>query len=285
MHRRQEVHLDDLDAGALALLASASRHIEGEFSGLVAADLGIRGFFVEGADVAEDGGEGGGIGARRAADGALVNLDEFVYVLYTFNVRVRQRFFLGAVEFLLEDGHERLVHQRTLAAAGKARHANETAQRETHVHAFEVVARCALEGEEQAVSRAAGGWNGNAAFALQIIQCNGRADDGVSRRIGIHLLALQEGVQRGVEADLAAIFTGAGPYVHQPVGAEHGLGIVLHHHHRVALVPQSLERGNELAVVLLVQADGRFVQDIEHIHQLGAYLGGQADALAFPSGQ
>ena len=34
-----------------------------------------------------------------------------------------------------------------------------------------------------------------------------------------------------------------------------------------------------------MQADRRLIQDIEHIHQLGAYLGGQADALAFTSGQ
>ena len=103
--------------------------------------------------------------------------------------------------------------------------------------------------------------------------------------IGIHLLVLEQGVQRGVEADFAAILAGAGAYVHQPVGTEHGLRIVFHHHHGVALVSQSLEGGNELAVILLVQADGRFVQDIEHIHQLGAYLGGQADALAFTTGQ
>ena len=60
---------------------------------------------------------------------------------------------------------------------------------------------------------------------------------------------------------------------------------MLHHHHGVALVPQCLEGGYELAVVPLVQADGRLVQDIEHVHQLGANLGGQADALAFAAGK
>ena len=38
-------------------------------------------------------------------------------------------------------------------------------------------------------------------------------------------------------------------------------------------------------VVPLVQADGGLVQNVQHAHQRGADLGGQADALALPAGQ
>ena len=41
----------------------------------------------------------------------------------------------------------------------------------------------------------------------------------------------------------------------------------------------------QLVVVPLVQADAGLVQDIQHAHQGGADLGGQADALALAAGQ
>ena len=53
----------------------------------------------------------------------------------------------------------------------------------------------------------------------------------------------------------------------------------------VAQVPQVLESVQQQVVVPLVQTDRRLVQDIEHPHQRGADLGGQADALALPAGQ
>ena len=92
-------------------------------------------------------------------------------------------------------------------------------------------------------------------------------------------------LHRGVQADASALGTGPGTHVHQPIGAEHGLGIVLHHHDGVSFVAQLLERGDEFAVVPLVQADAGFVQDVEDVHEFGANLGGQADALAFAAGE
>ena len=100
VHGRQEVHLDDFDARAFAFLAAAAGDVEGESARLEAADLGVRRLFEERADVVEDGGEGGGIGARRPADGTLVNLDEFIDVLHPFDGRVRQRALLGPVELV-----------------------------------------------------------------------------------------------------------------------------------------------------------------------------------------
>ena len=47
----------------------------------------------------------------------------------------------------------------------------------------------------------------------------------------------------------------------------------------------SSERVDELAVVALVQADRRLVEDVEHAHQLRADLRGQADALPFAAGE
>ena len=103
--------------------------------------------------------------------------------------------------------------------------------------------------------------------------------------IGIHLFAFQKRLQRGIQAHVAAMLAGAGAHVHQPVCAEHGFCVVLHHHHGVALVPEGLEGSNEFAVVLLVQADRRLIQNVQHIHQFGANLRGQADALTLAAGE
>ncbi len=52
-----------------------------------------------------------------------------------------------------------------------------------------------------------------------------------------------------------------------------------------AEVAQVLERAEQAVVVALVQADGGFVQHVEHAGEAGADLGGQADALAFAARQ
>src|SRR5690606_41917856 len=74
-------------------------------------------------------------------------------------------------------------------------------------------------------------------------------------------------------------------HVDEPVGLEHRLLVVLHDDHRVAEVAQPLERGQELAVVALVQADRRLVEDVDHPGELRADLRGEADALALAAGE
>ena len=74
----QEVHLDLDDAVALAGLAAAALHVEGEAAGLVAARLGFRQAGEPVADRREGAGIGRGVGARRAADRRLVDVDDLV---------------------------------------------------------------------------------------------------------------------------------------------------------------------------------------------------------------
>ena len=54
------------------------------------------------------------------------------------------------------------------------------------------------------------------------------------------------------------------------------------------MLPRSrrcIERADQPLVVALVQADARLVEDVEHTHQAGADLRGQADALRLAAGQ
>ena len=85
--------------------------------------------------------------------------------------------------------------------------------------------------------------------------------------------------------DLTAVLPRPRAYVHHVVGGPNGLLVVLHHDHRVAKVPEALQRLDETTVVPLVEADGRLVQHVQHPDEAAADLGCEADALCLPTGQ
>jgi hypothetical protein len=93
---RQEVHLDALEPVALARLAAAALHVEAEAPRLVAALARFRQHGVEIADGREQAGVGGGIGARRAADGRLVDADHLVDIRDALDGIVRARLLVRA---------------------------------------------------------------------------------------------------------------------------------------------------------------------------------------------
>ena len=73
--------------------------------------------------------------------------------------------------------------------------------------------------------------------------------------------------------------------VHDVVRRKHGVLVMLHHHQGISdirKVPQCFE---ELLVVLLMEADGWLVQNVEHAHQAGTDLGGQPDPLRLAAGK
>ncbi|SCF99209.1 hypothetical protein GA0115255_114852 [Streptomyces sp. Ncost-T6T-2b] len=98
-------------------------------------------------------------------------------------------------------------------------------------------------------------------------------------------LVPQQLLERAGVDDLAAVLTGAGADVHDPVGDLDGVLVVLDDDERVAHVAQPDQGFDQPVVVALVQADGRLVQDVQHADQAGADLGGQPDALGLAAGQ
>ena len=99
---RQEIHLDGLIAIAATGLAAASLDVERETAGLVTTNLGFRQADEQRADVAEHTGIGGWIGARRTADGRLVDTDDLVDVFQTLDAVVGQGCLQRVVEMLGE---------------------------------------------------------------------------------------------------------------------------------------------------------------------------------------
>ena len=117
---RQKIHFDAALAVALASLAASAFHIEAEAAGLVAALARFGQHGEELADRREDAGIGGGIRARRAADGRLVDLDDFVDVLDAEDGAMRAGLFHRAIELGGERAVENIVHERGFAGAGDA---------------------------------------------------------------------------------------------------------------------------------------------------------------------
>ncbi len=63
------------------------------------------------------------------------------------------------------------------------------------------------------------------------------------------------------------------------IGRGDGVFVVLDDDERVAVIAEFDQGFEERGVVARVEADGRFVEHIEHAAQVGAKLGGEADAL------
>ena len=74
------MHLDFNQAVALAGFAAPALNVEGKAARLIATGLGLGQFGEPIADRGKGAGVGGRVGARGAADGALVDVDDFVDV-------------------------------------------------------------------------------------------------------------------------------------------------------------------------------------------------------------
>ena len=174
------------------------------------------------------------------------------------------------VQLVLEHWHERLIDKGRLAAAAHSAHPDEASQGEVHVKVLEVVAASAAQAHGEPVAFTPSLRYLYALETLEVVQ-------GDARRC---VLANLRGA---VVADLSTQLACAGAHVNYPVRLGHGLLVMLHYYHAVALVAEFLKGRYQFMVVLLVQAYGGLVQDVEDVHQLGADLRGEAYALALAS--
>ena len=126
----QEVHLDLDDAVALAGLAAPALDVEREAARPVAARLRLGQAGEPVADRREGAGIGRRVGARRAADRRLVDVDDLVEMLDALDAVMRAGMLARAVQPRGQRLVERLDDQRGLAAAGHAGDAGEGAERD-----------------------------------------------------------------------------------------------------------------------------------------------------------
>ena len=109
--------------------------------GLVAARLGLGQPGEPLADRREGAGVGRRVGARRAADRRLVDVDHLVEVLQALDAVVLARVLARVVELARHRLVERVDQQGGLAAAGHAGDAGEQPERDLGRDVLEVVAR------------------------------------------------------------------------------------------------------------------------------------------------
>src|SRR5262249_47537686 len=73
--------------------------------------------------------------------------------------------------------------------------------------------------------------------------------------------------------------------LYQVIGGADRLLVMLHDYHRIAQIAQPPQRLDHLDIVFGMQPDTRFIQDIEHSHQAGTDLRGEADTLRLAAGE
>src|SRR5881296_2704962 len=156
VHVLEEVHLELLEAVALARLAPPARHIERERAGVEAERPGPGEGGVELPDLVERLDVGHGVRARRPADRLLVDQADPLHVLEAGEGVVDA----GRRELGLErarDGAvERVVDERGLAGARHAADDRERVERNPDRHVLEVVLARAHEDEVAPASAAEG---------------------------------------------------------------------------------------------------------------------------------
>ena len=99
------------------------------------------------------------------------------------------------------------------------------------------------------------------------------------RAVSEPLPSLSSFAQRAFEDDLAAVLARARAQIDDVVRRAHHVGIVLHHHDRVAQFAQFFQDADQPAGVAAVQSDGRLVQHVAGAHQPRAQTRGELDAL------
>src|ERR1043166_2146514 len=112
---RKKIHFDAAQASALAGFAASALYVEAEAAGFVAALARFGKHGEEFADRRKNAGVRGGIRTWSAADGRLVDFDNFVDVFGAEHLLVCAGRFLGAVKFLRERTIENVVDESGFA--------------------------------------------------------------------------------------------------------------------------------------------------------------------------
>ena len=172
----------------------------------------------------------------------------------------------GAIEVTGQGFVENFIDQAALAGArGHPGHAAEHAKGKGNINVAKVVGACAFDCQP-AAGRVPVFGHGNHLTPGQIIPGDG-------------LRAVLEVIHAALRHNAPPMFSGAGPDINNVVGRAQRIFVVFHDNQGVAQVAQAFERAKETCVVLLVQANGGLIQDIQYPDQAGTNLRRKADSL------
>ena len=261
----QKVHLDLLLAVPLARFAPPAGPIETESPFAKAADLRLGERGIDLADQVEHPGVGRRIGRGRAPQGLLVHLDELVDLLEPTQFPVLARGLAAEVEVPRHGGRQRSLDQRTFPRTTHASDAHERPQRNAEIDPLQVVMR----GPQQFQPAPAGrrplarfgprwqtpfGGDGNLLLPPQVLP---------GQREGIAFQLFR----RALGGHCSAKATRAGAEVVEAIGRGQHLAVVLDQQHGVPQVAQAAKRLQQASVVTRMQANGRFIEHVQHAGQ------------------
>ena len=267
------MHLDLDDTVALARLAPAPFDVEAEPTRFVATRFGLGQTCEPVADRGKRPGIGRGVRPRCASDGPLVNVDDLVEMLQTFDRLTRCRRLARTVQAHGSCFEQGLNGQSGLAASRHTSHANKLAQRELSRHVLQVISS---------------GFDNLDRFALLALAAF-RRDRNLARPTqvlsGERCRVVRHSLRRALRHNLPAMHTCARTNVKDVIRLADRLFVMFNDDHRVALIAERFERAKQAVIVTLVQTDGRFIQHIKNASETRPNLRRQADALAFAPGQ
>src|SRR5215831_5620843 len=269
---RHEVHFNAALAFTLAVLTTSAGDVEGKPAGLVPTLARLRQHGIKIADMREDAGVCCGIGARRPADGRLINADDLINMLSTGDGFVRSGLFARAIQRPSQGFIENVIHQSGFSRAGNASDDGDHAKWKRYVHGAQIIGA----GPQNSNAFAIGGTRlkacGDASFAGDVLP---------GERAG-----LPHNLMRSAESHHAATKQArAGTKINHVISAANGFFIVLDYQYRFSQVAQVLQRLQEPVVIAMMKANGWLVEHVKDAAQLGTDLRGQADALAFTAGK
>ena len=268
---RQEMHLDLNDTVTTAGFTSSALDIKAETSLAVPFRLGICGGSEQVTDQIKHSGIGSRVGSGGTSDGRLVDIDDLVQLLHTFDSFMFAGDAAGTVQFSCQMLIEDLIHQRTFAGAGHTGDAGHHAQRDFHIYIFQIIFLCSQYFDP--AGRCASGLRyGNPLFAAEVLSRNGFRD-------------LHDLLCGTTSDDFTAVGAGTGSDIYDIIRCQHGIFIMFYHYQSIAQIPQILQGIQQFVIVSLVQADTGLIQNIADTYQTGTDLGCQTDTLCLTTGQ
>ena len=171
---REEVHFNFVDAVALTMFATTTFDIETKSARLVTAEFGFGLRGVEIANLGENASIGGGIAARGATNGRLIDDDDFVKMFNAINAFMETGDGLSVMEASLELVSEDGVNKSGFAGAGDTSDNGHDAKREMDIDVLEIVFASADDDKFLTfLGFAALGWNWDSFVAGEILASNG----------------------------------------------------------------------------------------------------------------
>ena len=167
---------------------------------------------------------------------------------------------------------ENIIYQSGFSAAAHACHHGKDSERNADINIFEIVGAGAVNRQHPAIALAAMLGNRDKFAAAKI---------GTGNRCR-HLLNF---FYRTLSYYFTAMLACSRTDVDNLVGSIHRFLVMLNNNQRIAQIAQMLECFQQLTVIALVQADARFVQNIQYACQAAAYLRCQTDALRFAAAE